>query len=89
MSEQISFQRYDDFWLFYVREHSSPANRLLHFLGTTLALSVLGYAIAAKDPQGADWRVDRGRDLKRERKRQRRNERREDRHVKQTGKGPS
>ena len=46
--DKESFQNYDAFWLFYVREHSSPANRVLHFLGTTLALAVLGYAIAAQ-----------------------------------------
>jgi hypothetical protein len=32
---------YGEFWDFYVREHSKPATRLLHFAGTSLGLAML------------------------------------------------
>ena len=32
---------YRDFYPFYLREHSDPMNRLLHYIGTTLVLAVL------------------------------------------------
>jgi hypothetical protein len=37
---------YADFWDHYVREHSKPLTRILHFAGTTLGLFLLGYFIA-------------------------------------------
>ncbi len=32
---------YDEFWLFYIREHSHPLNRQLHFSGSSLGLVCL------------------------------------------------
>lgn len=32
---------FEEFWPFYVREHSQPTNRLLHFIGSTSALGCL------------------------------------------------
>ncbi len=31
---------YTEFWDFYVAEHSLPLTRLLHFIGTTLGISI-------------------------------------------------
>ncbi len=40
MAERI--QSFEEFWPFYVREHSHPMNRALHFVGSTGALMCLG-----------------------------------------------
>jgi hypothetical protein len=34
-------ETYAEFWDFYVAEHSRPATRLLHFIGTSLGLGLL------------------------------------------------
>jgi hypothetical protein len=39
ISEKIT--NYSDFWDFYVSEHANPLNRLLHFIGTSLAMLLL------------------------------------------------
>ena len=46
MSDRPQFDSYDGFWLFYLREHSSSANRWLHFVGTSLAFVLLIVAVA-------------------------------------------
>lgn len=38
-------QNYKEFWDFYVAEHSRPATRLLHFIGTSLGIALLFYFI--------------------------------------------
>jgi hypothetical protein len=35
------YRSFDEFWPYYVREHSRPACRNLHFVGSTLAIVVL------------------------------------------------
>lgn len=37
---------YAEFWDFYIREHSRPMTRILHFAGTTLGVALLVYFIA-------------------------------------------
>ncbi|HQZ83868.1 MAG TPA: DUF962 domain-containing protein [Pyrinomonadaceae bacterium] len=39
-------ETYAEFWDFYVAEHSKPATRWLHFIGTTLGITLLVYFIA-------------------------------------------
>jgi hypothetical protein len=46
MAEQ-EIRSFEEFWPFYVAEHSLPATRSLHFAGTATALACLG-VIAAK-----------------------------------------
>lgn len=48
MSEKIT--SYDAFWPYYLREHSKPACRQLHYVGTSLALLALIAAIWLKSP---------------------------------------
>ena len=43
---------YDEFWLRYLRAHRHPRTRALHYVGTTLALACLIFAIALRD-----WRL--------------------------------
>ena len=38
---------YTEFWDFYVREHSKPMTRYLHFVGTTLGLVLLGWFVSS------------------------------------------
>lgn len=40
---------YKEFWKFYLKEHSHPRNRALHFVGTSLGLLLLGISIWQRD----------------------------------------
>ena len=42
------FRSFDDFFLFYLRQHSSRANRMLHALGTTLGLTAVITALVLR-----------------------------------------
>jgi len=39
------FKSFKEFYVFYLGEHSNPVCRNLHYVGSTLVLSVLGYAL--------------------------------------------
>jgi hypothetical protein len=40
MAEARKFSSYDEFFTFYLQQHSDPRNRLLHAIGTTLGIAV-------------------------------------------------
>jgi hypothetical protein len=41
---------FEEFWPFYVREHSNPTNRALHFVGTTLGMGCVVAAAVTRRP---------------------------------------
>lgn len=50
MSER-RIETYEEFWKFYVREHSNRTNRRLHFIGSTGALACALAAIVKRNPK--------------------------------------
>lgn len=48
MAQRI--QSFEEFWPFYLGEHSKPATRWFHFAGTTLALGDIALAVAFRNP---------------------------------------
>ncbi len=44
------FRNYNDFFLFYLRQHRTRANRALHAVGTALGLAVVIAAVALRHP---------------------------------------
>ena len=49
-----------EFWPFYLREHSHPKTRALHFAGTTLAAAFLLSALAMRRPGLLIWALVSG-----------------------------
>jgi len=47
MPDSRQFSSYDDFFAFYLRQHSRPATRYLHACGTTLGLLLALAALVA------------------------------------------
>ena len=45
MAEVREFATFQEFYPFYLEEHSNSVCRRLHFVGSTLVLVVLGYAL--------------------------------------------
>lgn len=48
MNDKRVFQRFSDFYPFYLGEHLNPICRRLHFAGTTIAAALLGAAIVTQ-----------------------------------------
>ncbi len=44
------FRTYEEFWPFYLKEHSKPATRAWHFVGTGLGLALLVVAALTLNP---------------------------------------
>jgi hypothetical protein len=44
------FTTFEEFWPYYVAQHTEPANRALHFLGTSLAMAALVTAATLAQP---------------------------------------
>jgi hypothetical protein len=42
----MEIRSFRDFWPYYVRAHSKPRTRLLHAIGSTLAIAILGIGLA-------------------------------------------
>ncbi len=45
------YQRFEDFWPYYVGEHATPLNRKLHFWGTNNLIFWLALAILQRNPK--------------------------------------
>ena len=43
-------QTFDEFWPYYLREHSKRTTRSLHLVGTTLSILILLVAVALRQP---------------------------------------
>lgn len=44
------FSTFEQFWPYYVAQHAHPANRALHFLGTSLSVAAAAAAAALVTP---------------------------------------
>lgn len=50
MSEDTAMGSFDEFWPHYLRAHSHPTNRALHYVGTTLAVGSVAAAAISLNP---------------------------------------
>nr|XP_043610944.1 uncharacterized protein LOC122582597 [Erigeron canadensis] len=41
----VNFRNMEEFWLFYMNQHSKPATRRWHFAGTLLSIMCMIYAV--------------------------------------------
>jgi hypothetical protein len=50
MASSARFASYDEFFTFYLKQHSDPRNRRMHAIGTTLGIAVVIAAFATGHP---------------------------------------
>ena len=50
MESQAPFESFADFYPFYLAEHAHPVSRRLDFAGSSVALVLLGTALATQEP---------------------------------------
>ncbi|MGB7372542.1 Mpo1-like protein [Pontixanthobacter sp.] len=50
-----TYTTFAEFWPFYLREHSLPETRALHYVGSTLVLAIAGVAIWQGVNNGTWW----------------------------------
>ena len=50
MADDHEFTSYDEFFDFYLEQHSDPRNRALHAIGTTLGVAVVAGAFGTGHP---------------------------------------
>ncbi len=46
----FDFETFEDFWPYYVHEHQDPTNRVLHYVGTSLAIGTVAAAALTLNP---------------------------------------
>lgn len=47
---QERIKSFEEFWPFYVKQHSKKATRTLHFIGTTAALGCVAWGLVLRKP---------------------------------------
>jgi hypothetical protein len=51
MSSEEPIRSFEEFWPRYVRAHSNPGNRMLHFAGTTAAITCFAAGVLTRKPK--------------------------------------
>lgn len=49
MPDDQRYERFSDFYPYYLAEHSDPRCRALHYTGSVLVLLLLGYALVSRN----------------------------------------
>ena len=47
--QEERYQTFEDFFPFYLSEHSDPTNRFFHYVGTSSALALVVYAVVSSN----------------------------------------